>query len=135
MTRGVRGIKRIVDEACKLNDEVKAKTNRLNLLKSEIKRHALITENRGIKGDSGYAVVTTYTKSSIDALRTYNALNKNVASFLQVVNVVQNKLSTYLEKERIEELKDKDTDEYGRVHLRTSKDTADMKRLLRKLDV
>lgn len=135
MARGVRGIKAIVDEACKLNDELKLKNNRLALLKDEIKRHARITDNRGIKGDTGFAVVTTYTKVTIEPIKAYNALAKNLSRFCNAVNVVQSKLGTYLDKERMEELKTKDTDEYGRVHLRSSKDKAAMKRLLRKLDV
>jgi len=134
MSPGVRGIKSIVDEACRLNEEVRAKSNRLNLLKDEIKRHARETGIRGIKGNSGYAVVTKHSTAWINPRRVYNALDKKISVFMSVVSVVQKDLLSYLTKEKINSLKVLDTQEYGRVHLRKGK-AEDMQRLLRKLDV
>lgn len=134
MTRGVRGIKAIVDEACRLNDELKAKNNRLNLLKLEIRRHAQITGVRGISGNSGFAVVTQYSKSFIEPMKAYNLLGKKINKFASCVNVIQNKLISYVSKDEVEGIKTYDTDEFGRVHLRKSTNKEEMNRLLRKLD-
>ena len=134
--RGVRGIQNIVDEACRLNANIKASNVKLDELKDKIKEHARTTKRRGIKGKTGWAVVSDRSSSTMDNMAVWRALGKKISKFVVVVSVTQGKLAEFLDSDKIKKLKVVTPNPYSVIHLKPKGDDdgEGMDRLLRKLD-
>jgi len=133
---GIRGIKAIVDEACRIDSEVKRKNIRLDELKGLIREHAKRTGVRGIRGNFGSAVVSPFSKSSVDVMAAWVECGRSIRKFKNIIKVKIGELSNYLTDEQIERIKETETDNYKSVSLQVDdRDGEIMERLLRKLDL
>ena len=137
MVARVRGITRLIDRGYSLDKQIKQLSGELEEIKCKIRQHAEAIDNHILKGYTAKVNVADSKRSVIRPSDAYKALNSKTNFFL-CVNVVKNRLSSFLSNDEIEKFTETTTEKFYTVRFYSicDDDHGELdKRPLRKMDI